>query len=379
MRICFVSSASSWGGGERLLASLIDGLADLGQDLAIACCRDSPTAEWAHKQQGLQIFEQSGRGRSPWCMWQLRKWLAENQFDVIVFNDPHAITGGGVASLGLPAKKVGIRHTVFPIHSAWKHNRLLDHVICVAQAAQEECTQAGISLEKTSVIYAGLEKPAINPANVARLRAMFHNASGHRTDSHLLALGSLLPVKGFDTLISALAAGVRQGQRWRLWLAGTGTEQEALEELAKLEGVADRVHFLGFRKDVGDLLSAADLLVSASHFEGLSLVLIEGMLIGCPLVATPVGGNREALCIDETGKSPHAVAFPAGKTRRLVTALKEGLRRDAADRRAALAQAWAEENFSVSRMAERHLATYRQLVAGSSAIQEHTPQRSKAA
>lgn len=362
-----------------MLASLIDGLADLGQELALVCCGDSPTAQWARQKEGLRLLEQPGRGRTPWSIWKLRKWLAENNFDVLVLNDPHAITGGGIASLGLKAKTIGIRHTVFPIRSSWKHNRLLDHVICVAEAARDECTRAGIDPGMTSVIYAGLEKPAVNPANVARLRAMFHNASGHRTDSHLLALGSLLPVKGFDTLICALAAGVRQGQRWRLWLAGAGPDQESLEALAKLEGVADRVHFLGFRKDVGDLLSAADLMVSASHFEGLSLVLIEAMLVGCPLVATPVGGNREALCIDDAGKSPYAVSFAAGKINRLVSALNEGLRREPAERRAKQAQAWAEQNFTVARMAERHLATYRQLVEGTPITAEPAPPRSQAA
>lgn len=379
MRICFVSTARKWGGGERLLASLVGGIADLGQDVALVARRDTPLARWGREQSQLPLLELPGRGRDPLSLWRLRRWLVENRFDLLLLNDPHAITSGGVATLGLPTKKVGMRHTIFPVNSAWKHNRLLDHVICVAEAAQRECRQAGIDPARTSVVYAGLEQPQVDPTNVARLRAMFHNAAGHQTDSHLLALGSLLPVKGFDTIIRALARGVAAGRRWRLWLAGEGQQREALETLADSLGIAERVHFLGFRKDIGDLLTAADLLVSASHFEGLSLVLVEAMLAGCPLVATPVGGNREALCVDEAGGSPYAITFTPGDVRGLVGALQQGLEPEASQRRAAAAQQWANESFSVRHMAGQHLQIYRQLVGGESSQEIASRRRRRAA
>ena len=362
MRICFVSTASQWGGGERLLASLATGVRELGQEVSLATRRNTPMSRWARKAFGGDVLKISGRGRDPWSLLRLRNWIKRQQFDVVVLNDPHAITSGGIATAGLPVKKVGIRHTVFPIHSSWKHNRLLDHVVCVAQAAEHECHQAGIEPAKTSVIYAGLEKPTVDPTNVATLRAMFHKASGLKPDSHLLALGSLLPVKGFDTLIRAVAEGAKNGRRWRLWLAGEGQEREKLDSLASSLGIADRVHFLGFRKDIGDLLSAADVLVSASKFEGLSLVLIEAMQIGCPIVATPVGGNREALCVDQMGVSPFSVTFSPGDVPGLVSALEDGLQPTLNQPRAQAAQAWAEHTFSVRRMAESHLELYRGLV-----------------
>ncbi len=379
MRICFVSSCKQWGGGEQLLASLIEGIAKSGHDVALVARQGSPMAQWGRDQPLPLVREQPGRGRSPASLWQLRRWLARHGFDVLVLNDPHAITSGGIAAFRTDLLKIGIRHTIFPIHSAWKHNRLLDHVVCVAKAAQQECHIAGIDATKTSVIYAGLKKHPADARNVAKLRKMFEQAPENNSDRHLLAIGSLLPVKGFDTVIRAVAQGTAAGNKWRLWLAGQGPEQGTLQTLASELGIADRVHFLGFRHDIGDLLEAADMLVSASHFEGLSLVLVEAMMAGCPIVATPVGGNREALCVDEQGVSRLAVTFEPSNVGQLVAALKNGLERPTAEQRALRAMQWAETNFSVRQMTEKHLETYERLLLAKNRCGKSEHRRSHAA
>ena len=146
-------------------------------------------------------------------------------------------------------------------------------------------------------MYNGLPTQALKQDQVSDAQKTFSSVGTEKT-KHLLSIGSLLPVKGFDTTIRALSQAVAQRNDWHLWIAGEGPERTSLEQLIAAEGVADRVHLLGFRNDVRALLSAADLFVSASHREGLPLVVIEAMQVGVPVVVTPVGGCREIISPD---------------------------------------------------------------------------------
>jgi glycosyltransferase involved in cell wall biosynthesis len=85
----------------------------------------------------------------------------------------------------------------------------------------------------------------------------------------LLAIGNLYPVKGHRHLISALSILGRSHPQTHLAIAGRGDLLPELEGLAANLGVADRVHFLGLRADVPQLLASADIFVLPSVSEGL--------------------------------------------------------------------------------------------------------------
>ncbi len=113
----------------------------------------------------------------------------------------------------------------------------------------------------------------------------------------LLGLGRLHRNKAFDVLIRAL--GALPGAY--LWLAGAGPERDALEELAARTGVADRVRFLGWRRDTAALLAAADILVCPSRHEPLGNVVIEAWAHNTPVVAARAHGPAKLVGDGETG------------------------------------------------------------------------------
>lgn len=113
----------------------------------------------------------------------------------------------------------------------------------------------------------------------------------------LLALGRLHTDKGFDTLIRAL----RRVPDATLSIAGIGPEQARLHALARAEGVAGRVHLLGWRPDAGALLRAADLFVCSSRIEPLGNMVIEAWSAGCPTVAVAAAGPSELIRDGEDG------------------------------------------------------------------------------
>ena len=98
--------------------------------------------------------------------------------------------------------------------------------------------------------------------------------------------------KDQDTVIKALR---HMPDNFHLFLAGDGIRRKELENLAASEALGNRVHFLGIRSDIPELLHAADYIVMSSHFEGLSLSSVEGMSVGKPFIASDVDGLREVV------------------------------------------------------------------------------------
>jgi glycosyltransferase involved in cell wall biosynthesis len=107
----------------------------------------------------------------------------------------------------------------------------------------------------------------------------------------LLAMGRLHANKAFDIAIRALA----HIPRAELRIAGEGPEQAALEALARREGVADRVHFLGWRNDQASLLAGCDLFLCPSRIEPLGNVVLEAWSAARPVVAAAAAGPAELI------------------------------------------------------------------------------------
>lgn len=196
-------------------------------------------------------------------------------------------------------------------------------------------------------------------------------ASGLRTRSEVRAelgltdqvavvfTGRLAEQKGLEYLLRAVPLLGPDRARVRILLAGDGPLLEPLTALAADLGILDDVVFLGFRSDVGDLLSAADIVALPSLWEGLSVSLLEAMAAGRAVVTTTIGSNREvtrdgAVASLVPPKDPRALA---GAIRRLVA---DPARRDELGM---LAQQEQRSRYTMSRMLDSYLAEYDGLLA----------------
>ena len=179
----------------------------------------------------------------------------------------------------------------------------------------------------------------------------------------IVSTGRLAEQKGLEYLIRAIPLLGPDRGRVRVLLAGDGPLLEPLTTLARELGVLDEVRFLGFRSDVGDLLSAADLVVLPSLWEGLSISLLEAMAAGRPVVTTDIGSNREvtrdgAVASLVPPKDPGALARAI---RRLVT---DPARRDELGR---LGRDEQRSRYTMERMLGSYLEEYEGLLGRSPA------------
>lgn len=115
------------------------------------------------------------------------------------------------------------------------------------------------------------------------------------------AIGRVVPVKAYPTLLQAAKLIFNEIPTAHLVMVGDGPQLEALVQLAEEYQIASRVHFLGARKDVPEILRAFDVFVLSSESEGMSNTILEAMASARPVVATAVGGNPELVVDGETG------------------------------------------------------------------------------
>jgi glycosyltransferase involved in cell wall biosynthesis len=175
----------------------------------------------------------------------------------------------------------------------------------------------------------------------------------------VVAIGNLYPVKGHRHLIDALALLRSRHPGLHLAIAGRGEEEPALLAHARAAGLAERVHLLGLRHDVGALLAAADLFIHPSLAEGLPLAVLEAMFASRPIIASAVGAIPVAL---EGGAAGRLVR--PGDPAMLASAIDELLLDPTLAR--ALAQragARAAAEYTVERMTDRYDDLYQRLLS----------------
>jgi glycosyltransferase involved in cell wall biosynthesis len=120
-------------------------------------------------------------------------------------------------------------------------------------------------------------------------------------DGLVVSAARLEPQKNPLGLLESFARAMGQDPRWRLLLAGDGSLRAAAGARAEALGLAGRIHFLGVRKDIPELLAASDIFALASDWEGSPVAVMEAMAAGLPVVATAVGGVPELVDHGATG------------------------------------------------------------------------------
>lgn len=109
----------------------------------------------------------------------------------------------------------------------------------------------------------------------------------------ILSVGEINKNKNHETIIRAIS--VMDCDNVHYFIAGTGEKTEYLKDVCRQNGISDRVHFLGFRKDISELCAVADIYCFPSLREGLSIALMESMSAGLPCVVSKIRGNTDLI------------------------------------------------------------------------------------
>jgi glycosyltransferase involved in cell wall biosynthesis len=240
----------------------------------------------------------------------------------------------------------------------------VDALVSMTQAVEDHCVRSGVRGRRMQVIYDALDESAFAPQRSAALvRAELGIENGAPV---LGVIGNIQEWKGQAVLVEAMARVVATVPKARALIvggvhrAGKLYNDQLRQRIRELD-LEQSLSITGFRTDVADVINALDVVVHTSvRAEPFGRVILEGMLLGKPVVASAAGGVPELITEGETGfLAPPG--DPAQLAERLIPLLQDAqLRR----RLGGQAQAWARERFSLSRHVDEMTALYRGLTKG---------------
>lgn len=155
----------------------------------------------------------------------------------------------------------------------------------------------GIPKERITVVYNSFEVPQ----NIAK-KEVLRELMGLRGNI-LISIGRLVPWKGFRMLIEIMSDIIKQFPETRLFIVGSGIEGTGLEALIEERELGGHVVLTGQldHETLLRYLSASDVFVLNTFYEGFSHQILEAMALSVPIVTTPVGGNAEVIDHKKTG------------------------------------------------------------------------------
>ena len=307
MRLLHICPGNLYGGIESMLVTIARSgpmVPGLSQDFAI--CFGGRLEDELRESGATPHALGVVRASNPWKIWKarrrLRSVLSRHSHDVVICHSAwsHAIFG--------PVARSARRKLVFWLHDAGSRRHCLDYwaratkpdlVICNSQYTAST-VRTVFRRTRREVLYCPVGPPSEKLTDETRLEVR-RALSTPECAPVILQASRLEEWKGHRRLLEA-AESLHRGLNWHLWVAGGAQrpkEKLYLNELRELSaslGIADRVRFVGERRDIRRLMAAADLFVQPNTApEPFGIALIESLYAQRAVVTSDLGGAREII------------------------------------------------------------------------------------
>jgi glycosyltransferase involved in cell wall biosynthesis len=326
--ILVVNSALYIGGAERVAACLTHGLDP--KRFSVAVCLLKGRGEIADQlvQNGVEVLTlpRSTRGqRDYFTSLKLARLLRRRGTRVIHTHDTHGLIDGSICRALIP----NLRHVHTFHFGNYPHQRALyrlleravwrmpDALVAVGHhQAQLISTCHKIPLDRMRVIWNGVD----DPASIMTLELL--GGVAPNGVPVIASISTLTPQKGLEDLLKAAALLRDLGERFVLVIVGGGPLEHSLRADAQRLNLSDLVRFIGWVPQASTrVLPVCDIFVQSSRWEAMSIVVLEAMAAGKPIVVTRVGENPRVVIDGTTG-----LTVPPSDPQALASALRRLLR-----------------------------------------------------
>jgi glycosyltransferase involved in cell wall biosynthesis len=369
-----------FGGGQRVVTDLGSWLRARGVPVRIILLGDADPRIVAH---GDDIVPYDGRYNDPRVLFEtalrLRRFLDRTGWPELLHT--HGWDADMVTALARVGRSVpqlvhlhvtaqwiahsGIKRMLKSMFTRWAFRQSATWLVAVSSAVSNHWVRLlPLNGAPPTVVHNGVDSSTFSTADVL---------GGVERDCVVFGVAArLVPMKGIDFLLDALSELSANGVGFECRIAGDGGLRSLLEQRAAALGIGERVRFLGHISDMSAFYRSIDVYVLSSvSDEGLPLGVLEAMASGLPVVASDVGGTREALRHAVTGylvEARHVTQLVAALA---ALAADSGLRR----RMGEAGRERFEEGFTLDAFGQRLLGLYSSMAQRKSPDEEleHVP------
>jgi glycosyltransferase involved in cell wall biosynthesis len=358
VKALLVDLDTAWRGGQNQALLILKGLRSRGHEAELLAAEGSALGERAQESRVRVHFVSRGLFRVP-AARKVRELVRGGGFDLVHANEAHAVSAVWLGGAHKHIPFLISRRVGYPIgksRASRARYEAASRIIANSKWVAEQAASSGAPREKLTVVYEGTEIPTLFTEAQKRAARSRWGISG---DAPLLGcVGVLLPDKGQEWLIRALAGLRKEFPTAKLLLAGDGPCLAKLEVLAKELGLAEQVLFLGFVKDVESVYAALDVFLLPSFFEALNNSLLAAMAYEIPSIAFNRGALGEII---EQEKNGLLVSGP--DVAEICTAARRILQnRDFAASLGKEGRKRVEQHFSVKQMVDGMIRVYEEVL-----------------
>ena len=306
--ILLLNSTLFIGGAESVIAALCKNLDRTRFNVIIGLLKEQGTVAEKLKADGYDVvlIRKPGNDTVNYLSFlELRAFIRSRQIDLVHTHDLHSLIDGSICRLVNPSFK--LVHTFHFGNYPFRKKRYLllervfwripDRLVAVGNVQKHSLMRTfGIPDHRIRTVWNG-----VGTATRTDPTADYRKYASNDT----LVIGSistLIEQKGLTHLLDSVAELKKRHSKFVVLIAGEGHLRAELEKKSELLGLTRNVHFLGWVKDAASsLIPAIDIFVQSSLWEGMSMVVLEAMAQGKPVVATTVGENPYVIDNGTTG------------------------------------------------------------------------------
>lgn len=323
MHILHVIESLEYGGAEKVVIHLANRLAEKHRvSVCLIKYRGDLVSELSDRIN--VIFLDLGEGIHFDLPRKLAKVISENSIDIVNSHNWAIFVESYLA-----VKKVKVAKVILTVHGpyteygsgVWQQfKKKLRHyferrvvnskyfckIITVSDSIQDYIiSDIGIARDNLLTIHNGIGATDCKPVDNGDMLK-------------LISVGRLATIKNHKLMIDALNQCVLQNRNICLTIVGDGPERDYLEGYVRELKLTDHIVFLGYRNDIKELITAHDVFLLSSDYEGISIALLEAMSLSRPSVATNVGGIPETIQHQKSG-----LLVPRGDVKKYSEAILE--------------------------------------------------------
>ncbi len=310
MKILQISSAKNFGGGEKHLVDLADGLRKRGHEIFLVVPEDSPILEKLKNFPPENILRVKIKNSTDiLAAFRTAGFIKQKKIEIVHAHVAKDYLPAAFAlRIAKEAKLILTRHVLFPMKRTQKF--ALSNVSKVIAVSSAVAANLGKTFPTGKIVKIpnGIETEKWIDADKEKLFREFRFLHDIPFDVPLVGtIGELKRLKGQQDFVLAANEIVKKFPETHFVVVGTDNSfkkdfRGELKRLVKVFGLADKFLFLNWVEDTAPLLTAMDIFVSASHSESFGLAILEAMASGKAIVATETDGAKELIENEKSGK-----------------------------------------------------------------------------